>query len=149
MDKDNFEEFKEKIENNFHIYNQPICLKSKETTFFRCRIMASEAIIDLKKDETNFDDIKYKTAKIVNYIKSNNDDFIDYKLILLTYFLKENCDKEKIDFFINLLLSRKISNINKLEETAEKYNFILLKEKMQLATNDELENNYLLLKLSS
>ena len=141
IDKDNFEEYKKKIENNFYIYNQPICLKSKETIFFRCRIMASEAIINLKKDETNFDDIKYKIKKIVNYIKSNNDEIIDYRLIPLTYFLKENCDKEKIDFFINLLSSRKISNIKELEETAKKYNFLFLKETMQLAANNDLYNN--------
>ena len=141
INEDNFEEYKKKIENNFYIYNQPICLKSKETIFFICRIMASQAIIDLKKDETNFDDVKYKVAKIVNYIKSNNDNFIDYKLIPLTYFLKENCNKEKFDFFINLLLSRKISNIKDLEETVKKYNFLFLKEKMQLVTNDDLYND--------
>ena len=103
--------------------------------------MASEAIINLKKDETNFDDLKYKLTKIVNYIKSNNDEFIDYKLILLTYFLKENCYKEKIDFFINSLLSRKINKINELEKTANKYNFFFLKEKMQLAAYDDLYND--------
>jgi len=141
IDKDNFEEYKKKIENNFYIYNQPISLDSKESIFFRCSIMASQAIDDLKKDETDFDDIKYKIKKIVNYIKSNDDEFNDYKLIPLTFFIKENCDKEKFDFFINLLSSRKISNINELEETANKYNFFFIKEKMQLAANDDLYND--------
>ena len=139
--KDELDKFQKKIEKNFYIYNQPISLNSKETIFFRCRIMATEAILDLEKGETNFDDIKYKITKIIDYIKSIGSGFIDYKLIPLTYFLKENCNKEAIDFFINLLLSKKINNINELEETAKKYNFILLKEKMQLAANEDLYND--------
>ena len=47
--------------------------------------MASQAINDLKKDKTDFDDIKYKLTKIVNYIKSNNNEFNDYKLIPITF----------------------------------------------------------------
>ena len=116
-----------KEENIFRNFNQPICYNSKEIIYYRCKEMIIEDIlyrINKKgNEEQKLENKKYIIKKILEKDLIDKFDSIDklLPLISLIYYSEE---KSIFDFYINIINSKKFSNII-LNEKVEKFDYEL------------------------